>query len=103
MIYLFSDTVTIPNLYNIDSSTYHIEFKNNVTNEIFTLDASNLSCNKLYYSFNIDSSCLSQNEYTMNVYDDASTFLGSFLAQKGIGEAEHTSFENDTEYKEFEP
>ena len=80
MIYLFSNTIVIPNLYDIDSSSYRIELKNNVTNETFTQDVSNLSCNKLYYRFNLDVSSLSQNEYTMNVYDDASTFLGSFLA-----------------------
>lgn len=102
MIYLNNENIIVPNLYGIDSSNYRIVLKNNVTNEEFTLDASNLSNNELYYSFNLDASSLSSNEYTITLYDDASTFLGEYLAQKGINKMQKQSFDHDTEYVVFE-
>ena len=45
MIYLDNGNIIVPNLLGIDSSIYTIVLKNNVTNEEFTLDASNLSDN----------------------------------------------------------
>lgn len=103
MIYLDSSNITIPNLLNIDSSSYKLVLKNNVTNETFTLDASNISDNDLYYTFNLDSSGMAQNEYTITLYDDSSLCLGSFLAQKGIEiNIKRTSFETDTQYIQFE-
>ena len=102
MIYLNNDNIVIPNLLGIDSSNYTLVLKNNVTNEQFTLDASNLSDNELYYQFNIDASSMANNEYTIHLYDDASLFLGEFLAQKGINNMQKQSFNNDVEYVVFE-
>ena len=48
MIYL-DENIYIPNLLGVDSSLYSIEIVNNVTNEKFILDASNISSNELYY------------------------------------------------------
>ena len=102
MIYL-DENIYIPNLLGIDSSLYSIEIVNNVTNEKITLDASNISSNELYYQFNLDVSGMSQNEYTVVLYDDSSQCLGKYLAQKGIrSEVKRTSFENDTKYIQYE-
>lgn len=102
MIYL-DENIYIPNLLGIDSSLYSIEIVNNVTNEKIILDASNISNNELYYQFNLDVSGMSQNEYTVVLYDDSSQCLGKYLAQKGISdEVKKTSFENDTKYIQFE-
>ena len=102
MLYL-DENIYIPNLLGIDSSLYSIEIVNNVTNEKITLDASNISSNELYYQFNLDVSEMSQNEYTIVLYDDSSQCLGKYLAQKGIrSEVKRTSFENDTKYIQFE-
>lgn len=102
MIYL-DENIYIPNLLGIDSSLYSIEIVNNVTNDKITLDASNISSNELYYQFSLDVSGLSQNEYTIVLYDDSSQCLGKYLAQKGIrSEVKRTSFENDTKYIQFE-
>lgn len=103
MIYLDSSIITIPNLLNIESEHYTLELKNNVTNETVTRDASNISDNELYYQFIIDASGMANNEYTVSLYDDSSVCLGSFIAQKGIrSEVKRTSFENDTEYIQFD-
>ena len=102
MIYLDNDNIVIPNLLGIDSSNYRLVMKNNVTNEIFTLDASNLSDNDLYYKFNFDSSGLVNNEYTITLYNDSSVCLGQFLAQKGINNMQKVCFDNNTEYIQFE-
>lgn len=102
MIYLDNENIVIPNLLGIDSSNYRIVLKNNVTNEEFSLDVSNLSDNELYYTFNIDSSRMASNEYTMHLYDDASVFLGEYLLQKGINKMQKQSFDHDTEYVVFE-
>lgn len=102
MIYLDNENIVIPNILGIDSSSYRILLKNNVTNEEFVFDASNLSSNDLYYQFNLDASGLSSNEYTMHLFNDASVFLGEYLAQKGINKVHKTSFNNDTEYIVFE-
>lgn len=102
MIYLNNENIIIPNLIGIDSSNYTLVLKNNVTNEEFTLDASNISGNELYYSFNIDSSSLSSNEYTLHVYNDASVYLGEYLVQKGINKIQKQSFNNNVEYIVFE-
>lgn len=101
MIYLDNDII-IPNLLGIDSSSYKLVIHNNVTNQESILDASNTSDNDLYYKFVLDSSGLTQNEYTISLYDDSSQCLGTFLAQKGINKAQKTVFENDTEYIQFE-
>ena len=101
MIYL-DENIYIPNLLGIDSSLYSIEIVNNVTNEKITLDASNISSNELYYQFNLDVAGMSQNEYTIVLYDDSSQCLGKFLAQKGIKKVVRTSFEDDTQYIQFE-
>lgn len=101
MIYL-DQNIYIPNLLGIDSSLYSIEIVNNVTNEIITLDASNISSNELYYQFNLDVSGMSDNEYTIVLYDDSSQCLGKYLAQKGINKVVRTSFEDDTQYIQFE-
>ena len=58
MIYLDNNYIILPNLLNIDSSSYRLVLRNNVTNEKVTLDASNISDNELYYTFNIDSSSM---------------------------------------------
>lgn len=102
MIYLDSSIITLPNLLDIDSSVYTIELRNNVTNEKVTLDASNLSDNELYYQFSLDSSSLSPNEYTITLFDSSANNLGTYLAQKGINKKEHTVFNNDTTYVQFE-
>lgn len=102
MIYLDNENIILPNLLNVDSSSYVIILKNNVTNEIITLDASNNSDNELYYQFQIDASSMAQNEYTISLYDDSSQFLGEFIAQKGINDASIKSFNNDVEYIVFE-
>ena len=102
MIYLNDENIVLPNLLNVDSSSYRLVFHNNVTNEELTIDASNISDNELYYKFNLDSSNMLQNEYTVCLYDDSSQCLGTYLAQKGINKAEKTVFENDTEYIQFE-
>ena len=101
MIYL-DENIYIPNLLGIDSSLYSIEIVNNVTNDKITLDASNISSNELYYQFDLDVSGMSQNEYTIVLYDDSSQCLGKYLAQKGIMKAVRTSFEDDTQYIQFE-
>ena len=102
MIYL-DENIYIPNLLGIDSSLYSIEIVNNVTNQKITLDASNISSNELYYQFNLDVSGMSNNEYTIVLYDDSSQCLGKYLAQKGIAsEVKRTSFENDTKYIQYE-
>ena len=102
MIYL-DENIYIPNLLGIDSSLYSIEIVNNVTNEKITLDASNISSNELYYQFNLDVSGMSNNEYTIVLYDDSSQCLGKYLAQKGIrSDVKRTSFENDTKYIQYE-
>ena len=101
MIYL-DENIYIPNLLGVDTSLYSIEIVNNVTNEKITLDASNISSNELYYQFNLDVSGLTNNEYTIVLYD-SSQCLGKYLAQKGISdEVKKTSFENDTKYIQFE-
>ena len=101
MLYL-DENIYIPNLLGIDSSLYSIEIVNNVTNQKITLDASNISSNELYYQFNLDVSEMPQNEYTIVLYDDSSQCLGKYLAQKGIrSEVKRTSFENDTQYIQF--
>lgn len=102
MIYL-NETIYIPNLMGVDSSNYRLVLHNNVTNEEFILDVSNDSDNELYYSFVLDTSSMSQNEYTIYLYDASTQYLGKFLAQKGIrSEVKRTSFENDTKYIQFE-
>ena len=102
MLYL-DENIYIPNLLGVDSSLYSIEIVNNVTNEKTILDASNISNNELYYQFNLDVSEMSQNEYTIVLYDDSSQCLGKYLAQKGIAsEVKRTSFENDTKYIQYE-
>lgn len=101
MIYL-DENIYIPNLLGIDTSLYSIEIVNNVTNEKIILDASNISNNELYYQFNLDVSGMPQNEYTIVLYDDSSQCLGKYLAQKGIKKVVRTSFEDDTEYIQFE-
>ena len=101
MIYL-DENIYIPNLLGIDSSLYSIEIVNNVTNEKIILDASNISSNELYYQFNLDVAGMPQNEYTIVLYDDSSQCLGKFLAQKGIKKVVRTSFEDDTQYIQFE-
>lgn len=102
MIYL-NDNIILPNLLNIDSSSYRLVLRNNVTNEKVTLNASNISDNELYYTFNIDSSSMAQNEYTITLYDDTSMCLGTFLAQKGISEYKDVSaFLNDIHYIQFD-
>lgn len=102
MLYL-DQNIYIPNLLGIDSSLYSIEIVNNVTNEKITLDASNISSNELYYQFNLDVSGMSNNEYTIVLYDDSSQCLGKYLAQKGIrSDVKRTSFENDTKYIQFQ-
>lgn len=101
MIYL-DENIYIPNLLGIDSSLYSIEIVNNVTNEKIILDASNISSNELYYQFNLDVDGMPQNEYTIVLYDDSSQCLGKFLAQKGIKKVVRTSFEDDTQYIQFE-
>lgn len=102
MIYLNNENIVIPNLLGIDSSNYRLVLKNNVTNEYFTLDASNLSDNELYYKFNIDASSMANNEYTITLYNDSSVFLGEYLALKGINKMQKHSFNNDTKYIVFE-
>ena len=102
MIYLDNENIIIPNLLGIDSSSYRIVLKNNVTNEQFTLDASNSSDNELYYKFSFDSSSMANNEYTVTLFDDSSVFLGEYLAQKGINKMQKQSFDHDTEYVVFE-
>lgn len=101
MIYL-DENIYIPNLLGIDSSLYSIEIVNNVTNEKIILDASNISSNELYYQFNLDMSGMPDNEYTIVLYDDSSQCLGKYLAQKGIKKVVRTSFEDDTQYIQFE-
>ena len=102
MLYL-DQNIYIPNLLGINSSLYSIEMMNNVTNEKITLDASNISSNELYYQFNLDVSGMSNNEYTIVLYDDSSQCLGKYLAQKGIrSDVKRTSFENDTKYIQYE-
>ena len=102
MLYL-DQNIYIPNLLGINSSLYSIEMMNNVTNEKITLDASNISSNELYYQFNLDVSGMSNNEYTIVLYDDSSQCLGKYLAQKGIrSDVKRTSFENDTKYIQFQ-
>ena len=102
MLYL-DENIYIPNLLGVDSSLYSIEIVNNVTNEKTILDASNISNNELYYQFNLDVSEMSQNEYTIVLYDDSSQCLGKYLAQKGLrSEVKRTSFENDTKYIQYE-
>lgn len=103
MIYLNNENIILPNLLNIDSSSYKLVLKNNVTNETVTLDASNISDNELYYIFPLDSSSMAQNEYTITLYDDTSQCLGSFLAQKGISTYKDvSSYINDMHYIQFE-
>ena len=58
MVYLNNENIILPNLLNIDSSSYKLVLKNNVTNETVTLDASNISDNKLYYIFPLDASSM---------------------------------------------
>lgn len=105
MIYVNNDTesITIPNLLGIDSSNYRLVLHNNVTNEEFIIDASNNSENELYYSFILDTSSMSQNEYTIYLYDASTQYLGKFLVQKGIADASISSFESNQEYISFEP
>lgn len=110
MIYVNNDTesITIPNLLGIDSSNYRLVLHNNVTNEEFIIDASNDSDNELYYSFVLDTSSMSQNEYTVSIdaYDTLNEdwiFIGKFLVQKGIADASISSFESNQEYISFEP
>lgn len=103
MIYLNNENIVLPNLLGIDSSSYRLVLHNNITNEEFTLDASNLSDNELYYSFSLDSSRMAQNEYTITLYDDTSLCLGKFLAQKGISSYKDASaFLDEIEYIQFD-
>ena len=102
MIYLDNENIIIPNLNGDQFINYTLVLKNNVTNETVILDASNLSDNELYYSFNLDVSSLSPNEYTICLYGDLESYLGEYLAQKGINKSEKEVFENDTEYIQFE-
>lgn len=102
MIYLDSSNIILPNLLDTDSSSYVLVFKNNVTNEKFALDASNISDNDLYFKFNIDASAMANDEYTVALYDSSLQCIGTYLAQKGINKVHKTSFNNDTEYIVFE-
>lgn len=102
MIYLNENIITIPNILGIDSSSYVLEFKNNVTNEIFTLEAQNQSDNEIYYQFVIDASQMARNEYKITLYDNASNNLGNYLAQYGIVRPENLVYEQDTEYTQYE-
>lgn len=102
MIYLDSSIITIPNLLAIESSEYTLVIQNNITNIIHLYNAENVSENELYYQFNIDTSALANNEYTVSLYDDSSVCLGSFIAQKGINNIDRTVFNNDTQYIQFE-
>ena len=102
MIYFNEDYIIIPNLLGIDAENCTIMLHNNVTNEQFNLDVLNDSSNGIYYKFNFDSSSLSPNEYTVTLYDDSSQCLGTFLAQKGISQANMSCFNTATEYIQFE-
>lgn len=102
MIYLDSSNIILPNLLNTYSSSYILVVKNNVTNEEFTQDASNLSDNDLYYSFELDSSSMANNEYTITLYDDSSQCLGVYLAQKGINKQNSSVFNNEVNYIQFD-
>lgn len=102
MIYLDSSIITIPNLLAIESSEYTLVIRNNITNIIHLYNTENVSENELYYQFNIDTSTLANNEYTVSLYDDSSQCLGKYLAQKGISSYKDvSSFINDTQYIQF--
>ncbi len=105
MIYLKDENIIIPNICGIYSDEYTLVLKNNVTNEEFEYTVQDESVNNFYYSFNIDTSNLPDNEYTISlttVKDEKTVSLGIFLAQKGINKAQKTSFNIDTEYTQFD-
>lgn len=88
MIYL-NDNIILPNLLGINSSEYNIVLKNNVTNVEYEYVAQNESTNDLYYSFNIDTSSLPNNEYTISISTVGENTITDVLTNVVIGAKEN--------------